>query len=258
MYLPASILGCLVALFTVLPLIIDVNAHNMTLGTSQNTGHSDDIASNFQDHAPAMEHVLDDTTATYASAVSRIEHVEHFLSHMIDRTQIIKASIVEQHGESLDDSHDILAVEMGKLADDIREVFPPPDQADNRSERKLKTVILLKIEEKVADIFIQKAMLHGGLSEDGARSLFEVMRPHILNIIVPLGDLIEKHLVVTGVFVAVVVVVYKLDFLIHLFNVFEFGPSGTLKGSPAAWAQSLGSIIPMGNCFARFRATSMG
>ncbi|KZP05900.1 hypothetical protein FIBSPDRAFT_877026 [Athelia psychrophila] len=266
MHFPTGILGWLIALFSVLLLVIDVDAHNLALGPSKNTGHSEDIASNFWERAASMgvavqkyaEQALDDATVTYASAASRIEDVELSMTHLIERTEAMKASIVEQHGKSVDDLYDLLAAEMGKLAQEIKEAFPPPDHAENHAERQL---VMAKILTKVNDGVI-RAVVAAGIPEDEAKVHFEAMEPHILNILVTTGDLLEQHptLALALLFSVVDMVVPQSWILRPIFGLFGFGPAGTLKGSIAAWAQSrfFGAYIPAGSWFSKLQSASMG
>ncbi|KZP05891.1 hypothetical protein FIBSPDRAFT_681621, partial [Athelia psychrophila] len=175
---------------------------------------------NFWDRAASMgvilqkyaDYVLQDATVTYASATSGIADVKLSMSHLIERTQIMKASVVGQHRKSVNDLYEILAVEMGKIADEIKEDFPPPDRAENHAERQiLMAKILLKVE----------------------------------------GDLIEQHPAIAGalMFSVVGMVVPQYWILRPIFTLFGFGPAGPVKGKTAAWAQRrfFGATIPAGS-----------
>lgn len=130
-----------------------------------------------------VEYVLQDATVTYASAASGIAEIKLSLSHLIQRTQIMKASIVEKHGKSWDDFYKIIVAEMGELAHEIREDFPPPHHAENHAERQL---LIAKALAKVEGGVI-RALVAIGISEDEARLHFGTMKPHIRNILVTAG-----------------------------------------------------------------------
>jgi hypothetical protein len=276
MHFSTRFIGCqLIALFSVLPTVIDAKptlswsnpaTWPNALGVYQNTWHSEDVASNFWERAASMggavqkyaEHVLQDATLTYASAASGITDVKLSMSHLIERTQIMKASVVEQHGKSVHDLYEILAVEMAKLADEIKDDFPPPDHAENHGERQiLMAKILLKVEGGVV-----RAAVAVGIPEHEARVHFEAMEPHIRSILVTAGDLIEQHPTIAEVlmFSIVGMVVPQSWFLRPIFGLFGFGPAGSVKGKTAAWAQSrfFGAYIPAGSWFSRLQSASMG
>ncbi|KZP16108.1 hypothetical protein FIBSPDRAFT_895304 [Athelia psychrophila] len=143
------------------------------------------------------------------------------MSRLSERTQLMKASVVEQHGKSGNDLYEILVVEMGKLAHEIREA---------------KSVDGEDIIEAV------------GIPEDEARCHFEAMEPHIRNILVIAGDLIEQHPALAGILLpSVVGMVARGPWLLRpIFGLLGFEPSSTLKGKAAAWAQSrfFGAHIP--------------
>ncbi|KZP05903.1 hypothetical protein FIBSPDRAFT_765221, partial [Athelia psychrophila] len=202
------------------------------------------------------EHVLDDASVTYTPAASGMADIKLSMSHLIERTKIMEASIVEQYGKSLDDLYELLAVEMGKLAQEIREEFPPPDHAQNHAERQR---LIAKTLRKAKGGFI-RAFITAGIPKDEARSHWKAMESYIRYILVTAGDLIEQHPVIAGVLLATVAyLVPKSRFLRPIFDLFGFGLSGPVKGSFAARAQSrfFGAYIPLGSWFSKLQAASM-
>ncbi|KAF7981025.1 hypothetical protein HWV62_35460 [Athelia sp. TMB] len=190
------------------------------------------------------ETILHDATATYASTAVGIADMKLSMSHLIERTRVLKASVQGKHGKSVNDLYESLATEMIRVSNEIREEFPPPDNAEHHAQRtQVISRILAKIEGGVV-----RAVAEVGISEKEAKLHFEAIEPHIRDVLVVTGendisavlcililiagDLVELHPTIAEVllFSVAALVVPEAWFLRPIFGIFGFGPSGTLKG----------------------------
>lgn len=204
------------------------------------------------------ETILHDASTTYADTAMGIADMKLSMAHLIERTRVLKSSVVGKHRRSVNDLYESLAAEMIKVSNEIQEEFPPPDRAEHHVERtQVISRILAKIEGGVV-----RAVAEVGISESEARVHFEAMEPHIRNVLVATGDLVELHPTIAEVllFSVAAFAVPEAWLLRPIFGIFGFGPSGTLKGSTAAWAQRrfFGGYIPSGSWFSRLQSASMG
>lgn len=126
--------------------------------------------------------------------------------------------------------------------------------ASLRTRLEKRNLSTAKILLKVAGGVI-RAVVAVGIPEDEARCHFEAMEPHIRNILVIAGDLIEQHPALAGILLpSVVGMVARGPWLLRpIFGLLGFEPSSTLKGKAAAWAQSrfFGAHIPTRGWFSK-------
>ncbi|KAF7977259.1 hypothetical protein HWV62_4385 [Athelia sp. TMB] len=117
---------------------------------------------------------------------------------------------------------------MIRVSNEIREEFPPPDNAEHHAQRtQVISRILAKIEGGVV-----RAVAEVGISEKEAKRHFEAIEPLIRDVLVVTGDLVELHPTIAEVLLFSVAAIAAPEawLLRPIFGIFGFGPSGTLKG----------------------------
>lgn len=126
---------------------------------------------------------LQDTIAAYGVANSHIENLKRSTSQIVLSASNFRSK-VEVSGKSLDDISEMLAVEFGKLAQDIMKAFPLPELAEHHNET---SKVASQVLGKVGEAFIL-ACGAVGIPEEEATAFFQAIEPHVHQIIVIAGQ----------------------------------------------------------------------
>ncbi|KAG1740367.1 hypothetical protein EDB19DRAFT_783560 [Suillus lakei] len=143
------------------------------------------------------------------------------------------------------------------LFEELKEQFPPPDEAAGHENR---TVIINTVLDRIEESFLQVIMKHGA-SEEHMKSHFSSLKSGVQRIVVIIGDLYEQHpeLAWTLSCMAVGPFIAPGFLLTTALRIFGFGALGPIKGTAAAWLQAwlFGPVIPKGSWFAILQRLAM-
>ncbi|KAJ7126397.1 hypothetical protein C8R43DRAFT_1028828 [Mycena crocata] len=115
---------------------------------------------------------------------------------------------------------------------ELKIIFPPPDQAPGNKERQKSVAVTL---EKAGTVFVSVLAKYGMEERVGVH--WDIMRPAIRAVVVLLGDLVEQHPDLFGALLVVIMAEIPTGWILLSFlNLFGLG---TLKGTPASWAQRI-------------------
>ncbi|KAJ7853878.1 hypothetical protein B0H13DRAFT_2082005 [Mycena leptocephala] len=135
-----------------------------------------------------------------------------------------------------------------KVLDELKVMFPAPDQAPGHEERQKVVMVAL---EKAGGALITVCVKHG----------MDEKRPAIEKMVVLLGDLVEQHplLLETILITFSVMLIPEYWVLRPLLSLFGFGPTGPVKGTIAPWAQRVfyGAAVSKGSWFAYLDKVAM-
>ncbi|KAJ7126390.1 hypothetical protein C8R43DRAFT_1028814 [Mycena crocata] len=131
---------------------------------------------------------------------------------------------------------DDLAHAFEAVFEELQVRFPAPDKAPGHAERRLMVrVALEKARAALLAVFAKYGM------EERAKVHWDgVLEPAIEQTVVVLGDLAEQHPdLLSGILFTVAVLLIPESWILRpVLSVFGFGPTGPVKGTTAAWAQS--------------------
>ncbi|KAG1746517.1 uncharacterized protein EDB91DRAFT_1117333 [Suillus paluster] len=192
------------------------------------------------------------------------ESVGTVTSTAIALHQVVLAA-AEQSGRPLDMS--IFEDSVDILFEELKEVFPPPEQAPGHENR---TVMFSTVLDRMEEKFLQVAIVHGG-NEELLTSYTSSLKFSVQHIAVTMGDLIEQHpnLANTLLIAAMAPLLPEIAavflprgggswILRRVLLKVGFGPQGPMKGSVAAWLHSwLGPFIPKGSWFSVLQRLAM-
>ncbi|KAJ7068660.1 hypothetical protein C8F01DRAFT_1118890 [Mycena amicta] len=149
-----------------------------------------------------------------------------------------------------------------KVLEELIVMFPPPDHVPTHDQRKAAaTEALHKF-----GMALTSACRHLGIADEGINSTWHtVIEPAVTSALVLIGDLAEQHpILVEGVLVLVlsqllVVTFASISTEYWFLEVVGFGSKGPIKGSLAAWIQSVvfGPFIPKNSWFAALQKIAM-
>ncbi|KAJ7126396.1 hypothetical protein C8R43DRAFT_1075153 [Mycena crocata] len=143
------------------------------------------------------------------------------------------------------------------VVEELKVMFPPPDQAPGHEERQRMVAVAL---EKAGTAFMTVIGSYG-MEKEHLQVHWDAMRPSIEAMVVLLGDLVEQHpYLFTALVVVVVVEIAPTNWILRPFlNLFGFGPIGPVKGTPASWAQRIfyGATVGKGSWFAFLQRVAM-
>ncbi|KAF9783012.1 hypothetical protein BJ322DRAFT_1073986 [Thelephora terrestris] len=197
------------------------------------------------------------TIANELNVTGKIEELESTVQKILAASADIRGHMAEltQKGLTLENISDELKGILNDTLIYLEKTFPPPDQAPSHEERlEMVTTILDKVEQGFLDL------AHGyGMSEDGlkkVREAFDLLKPHVENLVVIAGDLIEQHPRISSALVVLAAALIPESWIL---DVIGFGSLGPVKGSPAAWVQRLfwGAKVSKGSLFAILQKAGM-
>lgn len=104
------------------------------------------------------------------------------MAHVISSTSDLRLKL-EARGVSLETISEMLTLELSKLVEEIKQL-PPPDQVEHHAER---TKTISRTLEMIGDVLV-RVCVSFGMSEEEIRAHFEAVKPHILHVLVLVGE----------------------------------------------------------------------
>jgi len=206
------------------------------------------------------DNILADATTSYSAAAEKIIDFKQSMVKVVSGAGELRhefESKIWAHGMTLSEISDMLSKELAVVVDELKTEFPPPDHAEHHEER---SVMISRALEKVEDVVV-RISVRAGVDEANARAHLRNIEPHLNHVLTVTGDLAEQHpvLLETLLFSGAILLIPEISILRPILNVFGFGPSGPIKGSPAAWAQRRfwGAAVAEGSWFARLQAAGI-
>ncbi|OJA16723.1 hypothetical protein AZE42_12356 [Rhizopogon vesiculosus] len=221
-----------------------------------------ELGPKFQGHTDglfhyAMELYPSDTITEFKASVGNVTSTATTLHQVISEA-------AEQHGIPLDSMKGELGDIFNSMFEELKEQFPPPDEAPSHENRMAMITTAL---DRIEGGFLQFAINHG-VSEEPLKSHSNSLKLHAQSIVVTIGtlpifcgDLVEQHpdLAITLLVAAITVLLPELWLLRQVLRMFGFGPGGPVKGGVAAWLQRwlFGPAVPKGGWFATLQHLAM-
>ncbi|KAG2137165.1 uncharacterized protein EDB93DRAFT_1167834 [Suillus bovinus] len=140
--------------------------------------------------------------------------------------------------------------------EELKEQFPPPEEAPGHENR---TLMINTVLDRVEESFLRVAIKYGASEEvlkNHTGSLMSGIR-HILGII---GDLYEQHPQLAWTLLCIAIGSLLAPwFLLGTVRIIGFGALGPIKGSIAAWLQAwlFAGAVPAGSLFAMLQRLGM-
>ncbi|PCH36329.1 hypothetical protein WOLCODRAFT_166848 [Wolfiporia cocos MD-104 SS10] len=206
------------------------------------------------------EHLANEAVKDIPEVANQFRNIKDTVASVITITSEFKdemSSNAEVHQENLEDFSEGLSRILDELFERLKDEFPPPDHAPSHEERQEKvSIVFSRVEEAIVHFAGER-----GMSEERVREFMDRIRPHIEDLIVTIGDLVEQHpvlletLLIAGTFM----LIPEGWFLRPLLRLFGFGPEGPIKGSVAAWSQRVfyGARVPTGSWFSHLQRAGM-
>ncbi|KAG1822312.1 hypothetical protein EV424DRAFT_1555983 [Suillus variegatus] len=176
--------------------------------------------------------------------------------------QVVKGA-AEQREIPFDSVLEELRNTLYVLFEELKEQFPPPDEAASHENR---TLMINTVLDRVEETFLRVAIKYGASEEvlkDHTSSFMSGVR-HILGII---GDHYERHpqfawilfYIAIALLCTAIAPLFATGFLLSALKIFGFGPLGPIGGTAAAWLQAwlFGGAIPAGSWFAILQGIAM-
>jgi len=236
--------------------VSDANRRLGKIGTPQQFWErAQSLGHRSQDYAASLIHEA--AQKADATTVAQLRHFQYAIQVVVADTEDMKEAIAQTADKSFDEiQHDIEKV-FADLLEQLKEQFPPPDQAPNHAERRGNVSLVIR---KTEEVFIKLGVQHG-MSEKQLRMHLDPIMKHVEDIIVTIGDLAEQHPVLfeTLIVSGVMLIIPESWFLRPLFRLFGMSPEGPVAGSAAAWAQRrfYGAYIPKGSWFSHLQRAGM-
>lgn len=142
------------------------------------------------------------------------------------------------------------------LFEELKEQFPPPDEAPGHEQRM--NVINTAL-DRVEECFLQ-VVGKLGVSKELLTSLTGTLKSGIKHVVVTIGDVSEQHPHLVWALSGIVIsMLFAEGLLLAILRIVGFGPLGPMKGGIAAWLQGwlFGPAVPKGGWFAMFQRLAM-
>ncbi|KAG2056206.1 hypothetical protein BDR06DRAFT_932867 [Suillus hirtellus] len=192
----------------------------------------------------------------YPSKISEFKKsVNSVVSTATSLHQVVKGA-AEQREIPLDSILEELRNTLHVLFEELKEQFPPPEEAPGHENR---TLIINTVLDRVEETFLRVAIKYGASEEvlkNHTSSLMSGVR-HIVGII---GDLYEQHPQLAWTFFSIAIApLFVQGLFLSALRILGFGPLGPIAGAPAAWLQAwlFRGAIPAGNWFAILQRIAM-
>ncbi|KAF9224495.1 hypothetical protein BS17DRAFT_703131, partial [Gyrodon lividus] len=154
-----------------------------------------------------------------------------------------------------------LEVVLAKVVEELKKEFPQPDRAPTHDERvPMVSHTLDKIEAGLLNLFREHAIDEALLSE-----YLGDIRPHLLTLVVTIGDLAELHPKLFNMLIfSVTSLLIPQEWVLQpLLGIFGFGSKGPIQGESGTAAASMqklffGATVPAGSWFSYLQSVAMG
>ncbi|KAF8421547.1 hypothetical protein L210DRAFT_3459599 [Boletus edulis BED1] len=208
-----------------------------------------------QDH---VRRLLEAASSYFKTA--KFTDVTSAMNHIVSATAIFRNNIkgpLEAHHITFDTLTKQLEGVFTAIAKDLEKI-PPPDKAPGHAERGK---MVDKILDDTEQALIKLASSYG-IDEMAITTFLSALTPHVLTLMVTIGDINEQYpqLRSTLIFSVVVLLFPESWFLRPFLSVLGFGPIGPVRGSAAAWLQKRfwGAAVEPGSWSSFLQAAGMG
>ncbi|KAG2139746.1 hypothetical protein DEU56DRAFT_800065 [Suillus clintonianus] len=169
--------------------------------------------------------------------------------------QVVKGA-AEQRGIPLRSILQELGNAFSALFEELKEQFPPPEEAPGHEKRMAMINTVL---DRLEEIFLHVA-IKVGASEELLRSLTSSLKSGVKHVVVTIGDVGEQHPQLVWALSGIVFsMLFAEGLLFMVLRIVGFGPLGPMKGGIAAWLQGwlFGPAVPKGGWFAMLQRLAM-
>ncbi|KAJ7587468.1 hypothetical protein C8J56DRAFT_890384 [Mycena floridula] len=184
--------------------------------------------------------------------VEQVDKAKESMTEIVAATAEFREKIIDPDTFSQE-----LTVVFSATFEQIKEMFPPPDQAPSHEQRKETIHGILELCEKHV---VALGVKHG-VDETSIHDFFERIGLQLEQIVLICADVIEQHPYIAEglVFALTVLIIPEGWFLRPFVELLGFGPKGPRAMSAAAWAQSrfFGGAIPAGSWFSHLQRAGM-
>lgn len=142
------------------------------------------------------------------------------------------------------------------LFEELKEQFPPPDEAPGHEQRMTMINTVL---DRVEECFLQ-VVGKLGVGKEVLTSLTGSLKSGIKHVVVTIGDVSEQHPCLVWALSGIVIsMLFAEGLLLTILRIVGFGPLGPMKGGIAAWLQGwlFGPAVPKGGWFAMLQRLAM-
>ncbi|KIK41128.1 hypothetical protein CY34DRAFT_13229 [Suillus luteus UH-Slu-Lm8-n1] len=142
------------------------------------------------------------------------------------------------------------------LFEELKEQFPPPDEAPGHEQRMTMINTVL---DRVEECFLQ-VVGKLGVSQELLKSLTGSLKSGIKHVVVTIGDVSAQHPSLVWALSGIVIsMLFAEGLLLMILRIVGFGPLGPMKGGIAAWLQGwlFGPAVPKGGWFAMLQRLAM-
>ncbi|KAG1766531.1 hypothetical protein EV702DRAFT_1150122 [Suillus placidus] len=142
------------------------------------------------------------------------------------------------------------------LFEELKEQFPPPDEAPSHEKRMTMISTVL---DRVEECFLQ-VVGKLGMNKELLKSLTGSLKSGVKQVVVTIGDVSEQHPHLVWALAGIVMsMLFAEGLLLAILRIVGFGPLGPMKGGIAAWLQGwlFGPTVPKGGWFAMLQRLAM-
>ncbi|KAF8545927.1 hypothetical protein OG21DRAFT_1306960 [Imleria badia] len=204
-------------------------------------------------------HLLLEAAVTYFESTNFTD-ITSAMNHIVSATATFR--------DDIKDALDARNITLDTFAQDLEGMFmtivndleniPPPDKAPGHAER---AEMVGKVLDDASQALIELATSHG-IEEEVVATYLLALKPQVQTLTVVIGDINEQfpQLLPALTFSATILLIPESWILRPFLSLFGFGPSGPIKGLPAAWLQRYfwGAAVESGSWFAWLQAAGMG
>ncbi|KAH9905553.1 uncharacterized protein B0H18DRAFT_964845 [Fomitopsis serialis] len=232
------------------------NGMNSELETPQQFWeHAQSLGHRSQDYAAFLIHEA--AQKADAATVAQLHQFQYTIQVVVSNTEDLKELIAQTANKPFDEIQRDIEKVFEDLLEELKEQFPPHDQAPNHAERRGNVSLVVR---KAEEAFIKLGVQYG-MPEKQLRKHLDPIMKHVEDIVVIIGDSAEQHPVLFKILIisGIMLIIPESWFLRPLFRLFGMSPEGPVAGSTAAWAQRVfcGAYIPKGSWFSHLQHAAM-
>ncbi|KAG2114640.1 uncharacterized protein F5147DRAFT_834485 [Suillus discolor] len=171
----------------------------------------------------------------YPSKISEFKKsVNSVASTATSLHQVVKGA-AEQREIPFDSVLEELRNTLQVLFEELKEQFPPPEEAPGHENR---TLIINTVLDRVEETFLRVAIKYGA-SEEVVKNHTSSLMSGVQHIVGIIGDLYEQHPQLAWTFFSIAIApLFAQGLLLSALRIFGFGPLGPIAGTAAAWLQA--------------------
>ncbi|EIW81951.1 hypothetical protein CONPUDRAFT_152843 [Coniophora puteana RWD-64-598 SS2] len=206
------------------------------------------------------DRLIKQAKTSYKDVARSFDDVNQRVQYIVEASAELRNSIaLKARAQDFTFEHfsEELSKQLGGALEELREEFPPTNQAPGHERRReMVERALAKVEERMLAVARKF-----GLDEADVHKFFAAAGPHIVDVVTTTGDIVQQHpVLVTTVLSAVVGLIIPESLILRpIFSLFGFGPYGPVKGTAAAGIQRwlYGAAVPAGSWFSILQRVGM-